>query len=288
LEKVVMQTLASDPEKRFRSLLELGSALLPFASEKVRLTIGEAFRQTPVTVVLPAVDASQPYQAPPPRPPSTPSALHPGATRILPTGEEPRMVKVRRPPSSRRTTEPVPRLTPPSLLSRGLTTGAILAGVVLVGTVLWVLLRKPALPTVQKTVLTAEPLPEEKSGPVPPALRRIDIATIPTSARISLDNGSPESGELHTTLPSDGESHVLRIWAQGYESRIISFGPDDRLPTQVHLDPVAKQAVVEQRPPIASPHKPAKTRHAAQAPDNSTGKEASDLKRGVNGALILE
>ena len=39
LERVVMRMLASEPENRFRSLLEVGSALLPFAADRSRSTM---------------------------------------------------------------------------------------------------------------------------------------------------------------------------------------------------------------------------------------------------------
>jgi len=64
LEEIVMCMLAPAPEQRFPSLLEVGAALLAFASDKVRLTMGDAFRHHSPTAVLPAVESSVGSQGP--------------------------------------------------------------------------------------------------------------------------------------------------------------------------------------------------------------------------------
>jgi len=80
-----------------------------------------------------------------------------------------------------------------------------------------------------------------------PPTRTIDVTAIPSEAALSLDNGTPVNGHLHTTVPADRESHVLRVWAPGYQTRTISLGPDDSLPTQVRLDPAPRSTASEER-----------------------------------------
>ena len=53
LENVVMRMLSPDPEYRFHSLLEVGSALLDFASGKTRRVMEEAFHNPTGPTVLP-------------------------------------------------------------------------------------------------------------------------------------------------------------------------------------------------------------------------------------------
>jgi hypothetical protein len=62
------------------------------------------------------------------------------------------------------------------------------------------------------------------------ALCGIDVTAIPSEAAVSLDNGTPMNGLFHTAVPADRESHVLRVWAPGYQTRTISLGTDDSPP----------------------------------------------------------
>ena len=286
LEQVVVRMLSPEPEKRYHLLLEVGAALLPFASDQNRHAMAGAFRQNAVTAVLPTSDSlpsdsSDPFRAPT-RPPSTPSGQQPRGTKILPSGEESLGTKDRRPRNSASTTDLVPR----GLGRRGLVVGAAFAGAALLGCVFWILLRNPSSPSLSppKTTPLSEPVADEKPRPVPAAVRHVDVTTIPAEANISLDNGSPVSGQLHTTVPADAESHVLRVWAQGYEPKIVPFGPDAQPPAQVRLDPLPKPTANDRRSRTESSHKPDRTRSAVGASD----KERKAPKRGVNNALIIE
>lgn len=286
LEKVVLRTLALEPENRYRSLLDVGSALLPFASDQTRHAMAGAFRQNAVTAVLPASDSlatnpSDPLRAPK-RPPSTPSGSLVGGTKSLPTGEKSLGAQDRRHRSNDATTDLVPR----GLGRRALVVGAAFAGAALLGGVFWVRLRQPSSPSLapRKTAPWSEPVADEKPKPILPAVRHVDVTTIPAEARISIDNGSPSNGQLHTTVPADGESRVLRAWAQGYEPKSISFGPDETPPAQIRLDPLPRLTASGRRTKTESSHKPGRTRHALEPSDD----EAKAPKRGVNNALIIE
>jgi hypothetical protein len=129
------------------------------------------------------------------------------------------------------------------------------------------------------------PIAEERSKPAPPAVRHIDLTTIPAEAGVSIDNGSPWTGQLHTTIPADSESHVIRVWAQGYEPRTISFGPDETPPAQIRLDPLPRPTASGRKPRTkSSPHQPGKTQTDVEPPDEGP----RDPKRGANDAFILE
>jgi serine/threonine-protein kinase len=283
LERVVRRMLSPEPENRYPSLLEVGAALLPFASEKARLTMGGAFGPASATTAPPADVTPAPLRLRP-RPASTPSrSLAKGAT-VRPSGGEPLDADSLQPRSSDQTTDPVPR----RLGRRAQYVGAALAGAALLGGVLLVLRHKPSpssLPP-HKTTPSPEPVAAEPHKTSPPAVGRIDVTSLPAQAWISIDNGSPSAGQLHTTVPADRESHVLRAWAEGYEPKAISFGPDDSPPAQIRLDPLPNPTASAKRPKTGSLHAPAKTTHAVQPqpPDE----KPKGPKRGVNDAFIIE
>ena len=286
LEQVVMRMLMPEPENRYPSLLEAGAALLPFASDQTRHAMAGAFRQNAVTSVLPTSD-SLPSDSSNPirvarRPPSTPSGRQPRGTKVVPTGEESLGPKERRPRNSVSTTDLVPR----GLGRRGRVVGAAFAGAALLGCVFWVLLRNPQSPSLspRKTAPLSELAADEKPSPVPAAVRHVDVTAIPAEANISLDDGSPVAGQLHTTVPPDGESHVLRVWAQGYEPKIVSFGPDVKPPAQIRLDPLPKPTASDRRSRSESSHKSGRSKHAVEP----SGAENRAPKRGVNDAPIIE
>lgn len=285
LEYIVTRTLSQEAENRYRSLLELGAALLPFASDKTRSAMGDAFRQTLVTAMLPASNASD-FAREPVRPPSTPSGLLPGGTKILPTGEDALVSEGRCLPSRRINTDRVPRGR-----HRGrLVIGALIAGAVLLGTVLWVLLRNPssASPSPSAPSRKLAPLPDPIADETPagasPAAKPVDVMASPAEANISIDDGAAVIGQMHTTVPADGESHVLRIWAAGYEPKVISLAPADKAPALVRLDRLPKPKTIDKRTSTESDHKPNRSRHTAE----SSGTETKAPRHGVNNALILE
>ena len=288
LEQVVMRMLSPEPENRYPSLLEVGAALLPFAGERTRHAMASAFHQNAVTSVLPLVDplasnsgGSILDRTPPPL---TPSRARPGSGRVISTRQESHRSESIQPRSPDQTTDLVPR----RLGRRAQVVGAALAGAALLGGVFWVLLRQPSQPPLppRKLAPSPEPVADDppKPLPPPPAARHIDVTVIPAQAWISIDNGSPWAGELHTTLPADDASHVLRAWAQGYEPKTIAFGPDARLPAQIRLDPLPKPTVSGKRPKMVSPHPPAKTTPAVEPPSQAP----KGPKRGVNDAFIIE
>jgi eukaryotic-like serine/threonine-protein kinase len=242
LEEIVIRMLAPAPEQRFPTLLDVGAALLAFASDKSRLTMGDAFRQHRATAVLPASETPSQSQAQV-RPPSTPSAPSPRGTKLLPTGDELLATAGRRRRGDASTTAPVAR----GLRRRAPLIGVAVAGMALLGVTIWALQHKPSPSMPARNTAESSPRPSPNPEPVPPPVRTIEVAAIPAQAVISLDNGTPVSGHLHTTVPADGESHVLRVWAPGYQTKTISLGPNDEAPAQIRLDPVSETTSGEGR-----------------------------------------
>ena len=265
LAQVVMRMLSPEPENRYRSLLEVGAALLPFASDRSRLTIGDSFRQAPTGEIVPLPDSSVPVHGT-----STPVQ----AEMPLITG---------RPRGSGETTDVVHgRFGRPALV-----VGAALVGAALLGGVLSIVRRRPApapLPPIAVAPPTM-PMPEEKPKPAPPAVRHIDLTTIPAEAGVSLDNGSPQTGQLHTTIPADGESHVIRVWAEGYEARTISLGPGDMPSAQIRLDPLPNPSASARKPRTKISHN---KRGEFQPVVDPPEQDPKGPRRGANDAFILE
>jgi hypothetical protein len=172
----------------------------------------------------------------------------------------------------------------PRRLGRGALVVGALAGAALLGGVFSVVLRRPPppAPPPSRAALQPETAAVERLKPAAPPPRHIDLTTIPPEAGVSIDNGSPWTGQLHTTIPADGESHVIRVWAQGYEPRTISFGPDDAPPAQIRLDPLPKSTASARKAKIS--HQPVRTQTFVE-PSNEGPKGP---KRGANDAFILE
>jgi serine/threonine-protein kinase len=217
LNTIVMRALSQEAENRFPSLLELGAALLPYASDKTRSAMGNAFPRPAATAILPPGNAGD-FATDPARPPSTPSGPFFAGTKILPTGEVPPISAKRRPPSRRTATDRVPRGRPWG----GLVIGAATLGALLLGAVFWVLLRNPS-PTAPSTSTPprmsappAEPVADERPNFVPPADRPIDIRTIPAEAktaihkRTSTESAHKPGRQKHAVEPPDPEPKAPR------------------------------------------------------------------------------
>ena len=281
LEKVLMRMLSPEPENRYRSLLDVGAALLPFASDRSRLTVGDSFRQGSTGEIVPLPDSSSPLlratrplsaRASRSQPGSTPTPL-PAKIPLI-TGS---------PRGNGQTTTDLL----PLRLGRGALVVGALAGAALLGGVFSVVLRRPPppAPPPSKAALPPEAAAVERPKPAAPLPRHIDLTTIPAEAGVSLDNGSPWTGQLHTTIPADGESHVIRVWAQGYEPRTISFGPGDVPPAQIRLDPLSKTIAGAKKSKTKISHnRPVGTQPGVEPPDEGP----KGPKRGANDAFILE
>jgi serine/threonine-protein kinase len=278
LEQVVMRMLAPEPENRFRSLLDVGAALLPSASDRSRLTVGDSFRQGSTGEIVPLPDSSAPILR-------ATRPLSARSSRSQP-GSTPTPLPVRMPPftGSPRHSGQTTDLVPGHFGRTALVVGAGLVGVVLLVGVFSIVLRRPAPPPPPPSKLEppAMPMADETPKPPPPAVRHIDLTTIPAEAGVSIDNGSPWTGQLHTTIPADGESHVIRVWAQGYEPRTISFGPGDAPPAQIRLDPLPKSTASARKTKIS--HQPVRTQTVVEPPNEGP----KGPKRGANDAFILE
>jgi serine/threonine protein kinase len=279
LEAIVMRMLAPVPEDRFPSLFAVGAALLAFASEKCRHTMADAFPQHAPTVVLPAGGPSVRAQTPS-RPPSTPSGSEPRATKLLPTGEE-RPVS-RRHPGDASTTVPVARRGRASLL------GVAAAGIALLAVVLWTLLHKPTSPVPAKDNVASSVRLDEKAELPPPPSKTIDVEAIPAEASLSLDGSAPVNRRLQATVPADGKSHVLRVWAPGYQAKTFVLGPSDTPAAQVRLDP-APETTSGERPQRAARNRTTdkvhKTKKLVETPSDPT---RNDSERGEDTSSRVE
>ena len=85
-----------------------------------------------------------------------------------------------------------------------------------------------------------------RAEPPPPATAQLDVAVSPAAARISIDDGAPQTGAFLGTFPRDGRPHSIRVEAPGFETKLLSFSADESRTFDISLVPVVTQA--------ASPH----------------------------------
>jgi serine/threonine protein kinase len=278
LEAIVMRMLAPVPEDRFPSLLDVGAALLAFASEKCRHTMADAFPQHVTTVVLPAIGAEAQDST---RRQSTPSGSELGATKMLPTGERPPASERR--PGDASTTVPVAR----GWHGRAPFVGVAAAGIALLAVVLWALLHKPTSVPGKDTAASSVRLDEKAELPPPPS-KTIDVEAIPAEASLSLDGSAPVNRRLQATVPADGKSHVLRVWAPGYQAKTFVLGPSDTPAAQVRLDP-APETTSGERPQRAARNRTTdkvhKTKKLVETPSDPT---RNDSERGEDTSSRVE
>jgi len=274
LDAVLTRMLAGQPGERYHSLHECGRALLQLAEPGARASMANAFRpdppQAPALVTgTSAADAPitgvigstiiAPSEVRPLPAPSTGGAreqrraasLSAQSTPALPidttlrhaTGEAARL------PMS-----PTPPTAPPHS-RRGavvLATVVVLAaggvgGKLLLGTPS----RRPtvrggaALPEAGATSRPAEvphPAPEAPST-------TFEIHAVPEEAQIALDARAPAQGRLELVLPLAGASHVLRVSAPGYVSKVVEFRGADRPPAEIQLERVVTPPPRPPEPP---------------------------------------
>jgi serine/threonine-protein kinase len=259
LEDILLRMLAFSPADRYASLLLAGRALLPYADDKMRATLANAFKD-------PAADSGGATQAAPP--PTTIS--HQYITTFQETAAE---VAGHSGPGARAS-------------QRAKMVFALIAGVGIAGSLGLALSHRTPSPTPAAVVPVAVDLGGKVAPPSPapppaqptaPEPRTIDVRVVPPQAAIVLDDQPAVSGHLQTTLPgSDRAAHVLRISAPGHHSREISFGPGTAPPPQVTLELLAKPGAAKHASHRGTP------RPAGPAPDST-----STPRRGTNDALII-
>jgi serine/threonine-protein kinase len=270
LEKILLRMLAFAPSDRYPSLLHAGRALLPYADDKVRTTLANAFKD-------PAADSGNATQAAPPRT----RASQEYATTFQQTAAE---VAASAAPGARGS-------------QRIKIAFALIAGIGIAGSLGLALSRRtPAPPHATAQAPTApegkeappSAAPPSAPGPAPEA-RSIDVRVDPAQASIVLDDRPAVAGHLQTTLPAgDHAAHVLRISAPGRQPKEISFGPGTAPPPQITLELVTKPVVAKHashrgtsrtaspRSGVGSARPPASSAASPQAP-----------RHGSNDALII-
>lgn len=73
-------------------------------------------------------------------------------------------------------------------------------------------------------------------GEAPSAL--FEIRATPPEAEIVLDGKSPVRGRLSLVLPLGGSSHLLRVSAPGFVSKVVPFAATERPPSEIRLTPI--------------------------------------------------
>jgi serine/threonine-protein kinase len=100
----------------------------------------------------------------------------------------------------------------------------------------------------------------------------IDVQTSPESAALELDGVAVGSGQLVKQLPRDGQQHVLRVSAPGYETLLVQFDETRRPPNVMALHASAAgmpSTTLAGKSPGAGPRPPAPAGAGPQAPANA-------------------
>lgn len=89
----------------------------------------------------------------------------------------------------------------------------------------------------------------------------VDVQTTPDSAVIELDGVSLGSGRLTRQLPRDGQKHVLRVSAPGYETLLVEFDAARPPPSILGLRAsagggIASSTLAGKSPPVPASAKP--------------------------------
>ncbi len=270
LEEILLRMLAFAPADRYPSLLAAGRALMPYAGEKVRTTLANAFKDPTAETVL----------APPTGQPTAVVARKNNTTFQESAAE----ISVQVEPGGRSG-------------RRGKVIFAIIAGVGIAGSVVLGLRRHSPSPGRAATPATVAsgvnagtsgpaPVPERAATPEP---RTVDVRVEPSQAEIALDDQPAVQGHLRATLPAgDHAAHVLRISAPGHRTREISFAPGTAPPPQITLEPLAAPSGskhANHRSPVHRPP-PRAVAGAARSPAPSPDSNQTP-GRGPNDAFII-
>jgi serine/threonine-protein kinase len=205
LEAIILRSMSVSANDRYDSMRALGTALVPFASDRGRSIWGGAFQASP-HIVGPSSDASPSLGAPSAshKPPVAATTLERGGTAV--TAE---------------TSPPAPRVGAAI---------AIGAGLLLAATGLaWVLTRGAGANAVPASVASA-------SAP----RYRVVLRADPSSASISLDGSPVGSGTFTADLARDGSQHTLTVGAPGFVPQTLVFR-DEPPPSSVALAPLPNQ-----------------------------------------------
>jgi hypothetical protein len=199
--------MASDPKDRFASVLQLATALAPFASVDDRVSVGI------ITGVL-CGSMPPPARGPTLRPPVTRIPLESSPATVVPV-PVPSEVPVT---SSRR----VPAIVegPGARRIPWLATGAAGAAVLV------------AVALLSKGVVTTGRSPEapashQVQSAVPPTVS-VQVRTVPPHARVRIDDGPDVVAPLTIAVPRDEHEHKIAVEADGFLPQVapVQFASD--------------------------------------------------------------
>jgi serine/threonine-protein kinase len=237
LEQVVLRAMDKDPARRFPSVLDLGRALMPFGSDRVRAVWGPTFGDAPA--------AASPAPIPPAPPASAAPAIPPTIEAVLPDtiradtdapadplgsttlGASITRV-VRAPPSPRET----PRWVVLGAIAAVLTGGVALA---------W------------RVTATTQPNTSARPPSIGAQARayRATVTVSPSNATITVDDAPAGTGSMDSEFAANGATHSLHVSAPGYEPFTVSFR-DAPPPPRVELRPVAQTGAAIAAPTAAA------------------------------------
>ena len=246
LQAAVHRAMARHPRDRFPSMAAFGRALLPFASERTRITHEREFVDAPTLVASAELDtALAAHYTSAATPLGDPFGRH-GEPARPPTASG---VRIR---ESSEATLPTQQRE-----SRKLT--LLVSAFVVVALAFAVL----AVVLLQRQNAQVQP-PRQESK-----VFGVTLLVHPSSALIELDGVTVAHGEFAGTLRSDGQDHVLRVSAPGYEPKSLVF-----------RDAAPGQRVLELAPlpaPVAAPVSPLPS--APEAPATEPARSRPAKKR---------
>lgn len=298
-DRVIRRAMALLPQDRYPSMLELGAALLPIASPRVR-TIWESvfagaapLEMTSETgravvpselrgdvtapsgesslggIAVPAAQDTVVMAKSGERRGPDPDDESRGGTLVItqPMGPPtPRSsIQPRPPPAApitpRRADDAAAR--PPKLPAAALAiTGVALAGVLVVAIGLARSSERSSSDAVRPSADAGAVAHAPSSAP--PATYAVSLRTVPPDATIELDGVPAGVGSLSRSLPRDGARHVVRVSSSGHEMVSIAF--DEAMPPP---------AVVTLRPlggPAAPPNRGRPAPHGKDWPESPGGR----------------
>jgi hypothetical protein len=273
LEQILLRMMAFAPADRYPTLLLAGQALLPYADDRVRATLANAFKN--------------------------PAAETVSATLVAPP---PAAVGTRNSTTFQEAVAELDGRTSPGARSnrRGKIIFAFVAGIGIAGSVMLGLNRRSSLPSPKPAPVPValgvnagvkpevNPTPPPPERPTTPEPRTVDVRVVPPRAEIVLDDQPAVQGHLRTTLPvGDRAAHVLRMSAPGHQAREISFGPDTAPPPLIALELLAAPGGAKHAG-HGGTHRPTPHRSvAAPAHAPATPDSIESPRRGPNDALII-
>jgi Protein kinase domain len=317
LELVVQRAMNVDPKSRFDSTKELGRALLPFASNRVRSIWEDAFGlDLPISDVWADATSGEIRikRAVPATRVLTPLANVPaggpvglaGGTQVAMPGAPARPMGNRLAFSETGFPEAFDLRPKPS---RWLPRLGIVGGLALAGMIAWFAFADAPMGIGQSEPAKrqkkvpgrsdADKIQADKSGETEstqrarsPEVFEFSVSVDPDTALIELDGRPQGRGHLERSLPVDHTPHRMRIVADGYDPEIVEF-TDTPPSKRITLTPTPAPAHTVNRPPVEHDDAPSRRRHRhrrgrePRLPDNP---QAPVRSGGINpnGAPVID